>query len=113
MEENKVIQFLLMNRDKFPAERVPMIKDMLFKADENRFLMIASTEYKDTTTMLLISIFIGELGIDRFLLEDVGLGVLKLLTFGGCGIWWIIDLINIQRMTREYNFKKLQQMAMY
>lgn len=41
----------------------------------------------------LLSWFFGTLGIDRFYLGQVGLGVAKLLTFGGCGIWAFVDLI--------------------
>ncbi len=44
---------------------------------------------------LLMSIFLGSLGIDRFIMGHVGLGILKLITFGGCGIWWLIDVILI------------------
>ena len=50
---------------------------------------------KDWLVTLLLSIFVGGLGIDRFYLGHIGLGILKLITFGGCGIWWLIDLIII------------------
>ena len=46
-------------------------------------------------TTLLLSIFLGGLGVDRFYLGYTGLGIAKLLTFGGCGIWSLIDLVLI------------------
>lgn len=52
-------------------------------------------EQKDWLAAVLISAIVGEFGIDRFYLGYTGLGILKLITFGGCGIWWLIDLILI------------------
>jgi TM2 domain-containing membrane protein YozV len=46
-------------------------------------------------TLLLLSIFLGEFGVDRFYVGKIGTGILKLITVGGCGIWWLIDLIMI------------------
>jgi len=50
---------------------------------------------KSKTVALVLSIFLGELGIDRFYLGYTGLGVLKLITAGGFGVWWLIDIILI------------------
>lgn len=52
-------------------------------------------EKKDFLVTLLLSILVGGLGVDRFYLGYIGLGVLKLITGGGCGIWYIIDIILI------------------
>jgi len=45
--------------------------------------------------ILIMSILFGSLGVDRFIMGKVGTGILKLITFGGCGIWWLVDLILI------------------
>ncbi|MCL2014330.1 MAG: TM2 domain-containing protein [Oscillospiraceae bacterium] len=50
---------------------------------------------KSKSTALILSILLGSLGIDRFYLGYTGLGVLKLITVGGFGIWWLVDLIKI------------------
>jgi hypothetical protein len=47
------------------------------------------------TLTLIMSVVFGMLGGDRFIMGHVGLGILKLITFGGCGIWWLIDVILI------------------
>ncbi len=55
----------------------------------------ASSAQKELIVALLLSIFLGQLGVDRFYLGYIGIGLLKLLTFGGCGVWWLIDIILI------------------
>ncbi len=55
----------------------------------------ARTEESDRSWVvaLLLSLFWGWLGIHRFYVGHVGIGVAQLLTAGGCGIWWLIDFI--------------------
>jgi len=50
---------------------------------------------KSFLVALLLSILVGTLGVDRFYLGYTGLGILKLVTGGGCGVWWLIDIILI------------------
>lgn len=72
--------------------------------------MISTTQFKDPSTMLIVSVIAGSLGIDRFMIGDTGLGIGKLLTCGGFGVWAIIDWFMIQGATREKNMQKLKMM---
>ena len=58
-------------------------------------MLKGGNEMKSKVVALILSIFLGELGIDRFYLGYIGTGILKLITCGGFGIWWLIDLIMI------------------
>ena len=64
---------------------------------------------KSKMVALLLSIFLGELVIDRFYLGYIGLGILKLITAGGFGIWWLVDLILIA--TGKMKTKDGQELA--
>ena len=59
-------------------------------------------------TALLLSIFLGSFGIDRFYVGQIGLGILKLLTCGGFYVWWLVDIILIAtRNFRDSNGRPL------
>lgn len=50
---------------------------------------------KDWSTALILSVLLGGLGVDQFYLGNTGLGLGKLFTLGGCGVWALIDIIRI------------------
>ena len=99
--------FLLANAKFFAADKIPFIKDRLENLPKEKEIYLTSLNLKDPNMMLLISLIGGGLGLDRFFLGDTMLGVLKLLTAGGCGIWFVIDLFLIMKATKDANFNKL------
>ena len=107
MDTAKLDMFIMTNQKYLPAEKIVFVKEKLKNIDEERFTLVSSVEFKDPTTILLVSIFLGSLGIDRFMLGDTGIGILKLLTGGLCGILTIIDWFGVQKKAKEANFNKL------
>jgi TM2 domain-containing membrane protein YozV len=101
MESSKVDMFILINNKFFEGHHVAQIRDRMLEIDDSNWPVIQTLQFKDPTTMLLVSLLGGSLGIDRFMLGDTGLGVGKLLTCGGFGIWAIIDWFLIQAATKK------------
>lgn len=97
-----------MATDFTPAEQMTMVKDL---TDNQKMLFTSQYESskKDPGTILVLSILFGVSGIDRFMLGDMGMGILKLLTFGGCGILAIVDWFSAKSRTHEYNRKKASE----
>ncbi len=111
MEQSKIDLFVSTMNEKFASTNMMAIRSQLEKIDDSKFGLIQSLNYKNPTTMLMFSIFLGSFGVDRFMLGQTGLGVAKLLTCGGCGIWTIIDWFTITGKTKEMNFQLLMQNA--
>lgn len=108
MDAQKVDMYLMTNAKFFQAQHLNYIREKLMTADDSKWLMIQAVELKDPTTILIVSILAGGLGIDRFLVGDTGLGVAKLLTCGGLGVWTIVDWFLIMDIARQKNMEKLQ-----
>ena len=107
MDKEKVDVYLLTHGKYFEAQAIPYIRQKLLSLSEDEFYKLQLVEYKDPTMLLVVSVLVGSLGIDRFLVGDIGLGIGKLITLGGCGIWAIIDWFLIMGRTRQVNFQKL------
>ncbi|MBY5035204.1 TM2 domain-containing protein [Streptococcus gallolyticus] len=98
------------NASNFPAESIPMLRQRLAGLTEQQFSYILATDLKSPTIALILSICFGGLGIDRFYIGQIGLGVCKLL-FGWLtfGIWPLVDLFFIMGATKRANLEKINQ----
>ena len=101
--------YIMTNQKYFPIEKMVYLKEKLKNIDEDKFNLLSCVELKDPTTLLLVSIFLGVLGIDRFMIGDTGMGILKLLTFGLCGIMALLDWFTITKKVKEHNFNSVIQ----
>ena len=97
--------FLSANTANFPSAQLPSLRQRLSQLDDSQAnQVIAAANVKSPTTALILSIFLGTLGVDRFYIGHIGLGVAKLLlawlTFG---IWTIVDWFLIINATKKAN----------
>lgn len=84
-----------------------LMKDMS-ESQEKSFLMIYQNRRKDPQTILICTLiaFLGIAGIQRFVLNQIGMGILYLFTGGLCLIGTIVDLVNYKKLTWEFNQKE-------
>ncbi len=95
-------------------EEIILIEDALknfSEEDKQRFLMIYRSRRQDPTNMLIFILlgFFGVAGIHRFVIGDIALGILYLLTAGFCWIGTIVDLVNYKTITLNYNRQKIME----
>ena len=107
MEQQKFDMFMMMNNKYLPESQILFIRERLLAADESKEGLLHAIQFKDPIITLVLSLLTGQLGIDRFFIGDTGLGIGKLITCGGLGIWTIIDWFLIMNATREKNFERL------
>jgi len=112
MDYNKVDLFMMTNSKFFEGHQLMQIREKLVNLDDSKWIVLQTLPFKDPTTSIIVSVVAGQLGIDRFMIGDTGLGIAKLLTCGGLGIWTIVDWFIIMGATREKNMEKFQQ-ALY
>jgi TM2 domain-containing membrane protein YozV len=87
-------------------------KDMT-AAQQQQFIMIYGSKRKDQQTLLILAAigFIGPAGIHRFVVGNIGLGILYLFTLGLCFVGTIIDMVNIKDIAFQYNQKQALEAA--
>lgn len=111
--ENHEIFMLLPNLEQ---EELMAIKNAINGMDDEKskeFIAIYRQRRKDQNTILggILAGIVGIHGIHRFMLGQVGWGLVYLFTMGFCKIGWIIDLVNYRKITINYNVKTIMEMS--
>lgn len=113
-KENSYEGFFVIEK-RITREQFEEIKETLVKIPFDKVCLIGNdkdyinyVEYSflGIFDLVLFSFFFGYLGIDRFLLGQVGKGILKLITGGGAGIWWLIDIFRMPKLVRNKEAEK-------
>ena len=97
-------------------DELNFVQMLLKDVDDNKqqqIAMIYNSRRKDPQTILLLTLigFIGVAGVQRFVLDQIGMGLLYLFTGGLCVIGTIVDLINHKSLAFDYNQKVARQVA--
>lgn len=107
MDKNKVNTYFLANHEYFDEASIPLLRQRMEEADDSKWPLLELVDLKSPYTALMLSIFGGPIGVDRFYIGQNLLGVLKTLTCGGLIIWAFIDQFLIRKTTRERNTRVL------
>lgn len=105
MDQYNVDMYIMEVGNRFPDVHVPELRETLLTLDEQAFNAVKKVKYKNPTVALLLSIFMGIYGADRFYLGQIGFGFLKIFTCAGLGIWGVLDWFNIIHLVKEHNYK--------
>lgn len=74
------------------------------------FLTAFQSSEKNPTLLFGFNVWLGFLGVDRFLVGDIVAGILKLITLGGFGLWVLIDYFLIGSRARAKNIELARQL---
>ena len=104
----QAIAWFQANANKFPKSQRMIIQKRCSEMPDDRFMMLQQMKFKNPTVILIVGFLLGECGLDRFMMGSFILGLVKLFTFGLCGILWLLDLFILPGKAREANMKMIQ-----
>lgn len=101
-------KLFLIHLPNLEADELNYLKELTGGYTENeleQFVLLYKGKRKDPQTILIVTVLglFVVAGIQRFMLDQIGMGILYLFTAGLCWIGTIIDLVNYKSMTLEYN----------
>lgn len=113
LTEQQVEQLIAAYGERVPISCFSSLREMLLSTTMSYSeVQVVLMQMKDPIISLILSIVVGYLGIDRFYVDDIGLGIIKLITCGGLYIWWLVDIFLIMGKTRMRNYERLTQVLL-
>ena len=105
--KSRVEAYLEKNKSKLDQDFVKVLAPKLLRLSDAKMFEVECYPLKNPTKMFFISLFLGLLGVDRFMMGDIGMGFVKLFTLGGAGVLWIIDMIKLPKRIKRENVAAL------
>ena len=107
VDPQKVEMYILSHKNYFPSNKLIYLKTKMLNLDEKEFDLIYFTKLKSPDLIFLVSVFFGVFGIDRFMIKDIAIAILKLFTFSLCLTLWFYDLFTIAERVKKINFETI------
>lgn len=106
-------RFLVLNQNDLPEDKIPILRSNMLHCSPRKLQAIQNMSCRRVYNMQFISILLGWSGIDRMLIGDIGMGLLKLFTLGGFGFIMLFDWLTITQKTRHYNYLQVMSVLDY
>lgn len=110
---DEAVKFVKHNKNYFPHKKTDFLICKLIECKNVNVELVYGVKLIRPLKVLAISIFLGMLGLDRFLINDKFFGFLKLFTFGGFGLLMIFDWFYISKRVKEINYSNLLGICYY
>lgn len=97
--------YITLYGNRFPLNKVNEIREILRRSDSKKIYALSNIPPISPSKFLYMSFFGGLIGLDRFLIDDVFFGFIKMFTLGGVGVIYIYDIYTANERVKEYNLK--------
>ena len=108
-----VDRFLVLNQNDLPDDKIPMLRENMLHCSMRKLSEIQSLSFRRVGNMQFISFILGWSGVDRMLVGEIGIGLLKLCTLGCCGLLMVYDWLVMPSKTRYYNYIEVMSVMDY